>query len=49
MGMRGGLLNRFRLSDAWAINLDLRFDVFEETVAGEGNHAMNLSALVGET
>ncbi len=33
--MRGGLLNRFRLSDAWAINLDLRFDVFEETVAGK--------------
>ena len=49
MGMRGGLLNRFRLSDAWAINLDLRFDVFEETVAGEGNHAKTLSALVGVT
>ena len=47
--MRGGLLNRFRLSDAWAINLDLRFDVFEETVAGEGNHAKTLSALVGVT
>lgn len=49
MGMRGGLLNRFRLSDAWAINLDLRFDVFESTVAGEGNHAKTFAALVGVT
>lgn len=49
MGMRGGLLNRFRLSDAWAINLDLRFDVLETTIAEEGNHAKAFSALVGVT
>lgn len=49
MGMRGGLLNRFRLSDAWAINLDLRFDVLEATIADEGNHAKTFSALVGVT
>ncbi len=49
MDMRGGLLNRFRLSDAWAINLDLRFDVLEATIAGEGNHAKAFSALVGVT
>lgn len=49
MNMRGGLLNRFRLSDAWAINLDLRFDVLEATIAGEGNHAKAFSALVGVT
>lgn len=49
MGMRGGLLNRFRLSDAWAINLDLRFDVLEATVSNEGNHGKAFSALVGVT
>ena len=49
MGMRGGLLNRFRLSDAWAINLDLRFDVLETTVSNEGNHGKAFSALVGVT
>lgn len=49
MDMRGGLLNRFRLSDAWAINLDLRFDVLEATIADEGNHAKAFSALVGVT
>lgn len=49
MGMRGGLLNRFRLSDAWAINLDLRFDVLETTVSNEGNHGKTFSALVGVT
>lgn len=49
MDMRGGLLNRFRLSDAWAINLDLRFDVLEASIAGEGNHAKAFSALVGVT
>lgn len=49
MGMRGGLLNRFRLSDAWAINLDVRFDVLESTVSNEGNHGKALSALVGVT
>ena len=49
LGVRGGLLNRFRLSDAWAINLDIRMDVLETTVAGEGNHGKALSALVGVT
>ena len=49
MGMRGGLLNRFRLNDAWAINLDLRFDVLETTVSNEGNHGKAFSALVGVT
>lgn len=49
MGMRGGLLNRFRLSDAWAINLDLRFDVLETTISNEGNHGKAFSALVGVT
>ena len=49
IGMRGGLLNRFRLNDAWAINLDIRMDVMETTVAGEGNHGKALSALVGVT
>ena len=49
MDMRGGLLNRFRLSDAWAINLDLRFDVWEASIAGEGNHGKTFSALVGVT
>lgn len=49
MGMRGGLLNRFRLNDAWAINLDLRFDVLETTVSDEGNHGKAFSALVGVT
>lgn len=49
MGMRGGLPNRFRLSDAWAINLDLRFDVLETTVSNEGNHGKAFSALVGVT
>lgn len=49
MDMRGGLLNRFRLSDAWAINLDLRFDVWEAAIAGEGNHGKTFAALVGVT
>lgn len=49
MDMRGGLLNRFRLNDAWAINLDLRFDVLEASIANEGNHAKAFSALVGVT
>lgn len=49
MDMRGGLLNRFRLSDAWAINLDLRFDVLESSIANEANHAKAFSALVGVT
>lgn len=49
MDMRGGLLNRFRLNDAWAINLDLRFDVWEASIAGEGNHGKTFAALVGVT
>ena len=49
MGMRGGLLNRFRLSDAWAINLDLCLDVLETTVSNEGNHGKAFSHLLGVT
>ncbi len=49
MGMRGGLLNRFRVAEAWAINLDIRFDVFENRVPSEKDHGKNLSALVGVT
>ncbi len=49
MGMRGGLLNRFRVAEGWAINLDLRFDVFETTVPKEYGHGKALSALLGVT
>ncbi len=49
MGMRGGLLNRFRVAEAWAINLDIRFDVFENRYASEIGHGKQLSALVGVT
>ena len=48
-GMRGGLLNRFRLSVGWATNLYLRFAVLETTVSNEGNHGKAFSALVGVT
>ncbi len=48
-GLRAGFLNRFRLSEGWAINLDIRYDGTEARIPGEMDHGSQLSALIGVT